>query len=48
MQVGKRERIMVVRTGAQFLKGLQDDREVWLDGERVEDKGSIDGDYWGK
>ena len=28
---------MAVRTGAQFLKGLQDDREVWLDGERVED-----------
>ena len=28
---------MAVRTGAQFLKGLQDDREVWLEGERVED-----------
>ena len=28
---------MAVRTGAQFLKGLQDNREVWLEGERVED-----------
>ena len=26
---------MAVRTGAQFLKGLQDGREVWLEGERV-------------
>ena len=37
VQAGKREWIMAVRTGAQFLKGLQDDREVWLEGERVED-----------
>ncbi|NOX49571.1 MAG: 4-hydroxyphenylacetate 3-hydroxylase [Gammaproteobacteria bacterium] len=26
---------MPARTGAQFLKGLQGDREVWLDGEQV-------------
>ena len=28
---------MVVRTGAQFLEGLRDGREIWLEGERVED-----------
>lgn len=28
---------MAVRTGEQFLAGLRDDREVWLDGERVAD-----------
>ena len=28
---------MAVRTGEQFLAGLRDDREVWLEGERVED-----------
>jgi 4-hydroxyphenylacetate 3-monooxygenase len=28
---------MVVRNGEQFLKGLQDGREVWLEGERVAD-----------
>lgn len=28
---------MAVRSGAEFLKGLQDDREIWLEGERVED-----------
>ena len=28
---------MAVRSGSEFLKGLQDDREVWLEGERVED-----------
>jgi 4-hydroxyphenylacetate 3-monooxygenase oxygenase component len=27
---------MAARTGAQFLEGLQNDREVWLEGERVE------------
>ena len=26
-----------IRTGAQYLKGLQDGREIWLQGERVED-----------
>ena len=28
---------MGVRTGEQFLEGLRDDREVWLEGERVRD-----------
>ncbi|HLH25250.1 MAG TPA: 4-hydroxyphenylacetate 3-monooxygenase, oxygenase component [Chloroflexota bacterium] len=28
---------MGVRTGAEFLAGLRDEREVWLDGERVAD-----------
>ena len=28
---------MAVRTGAQFLEGLRDGREVWLEGERVMD-----------
>ena len=28
---------MAIRTGEQFLAGLRDDREVWLEGERVED-----------
>jgi anthranilate 3-monooxygenase (FAD)/4-hydroxyphenylacetate 3-monooxygenase len=28
---------MSIRTGAQFLAGLRDDREVWYDGERVGD-----------
>lgn len=28
---------MVARTGEQYLKGLRDEREVWLDGERVAD-----------
>ena len=28
---------MAVRTGEQFLAGLRDDREVWLEGERVAD-----------
>jgi len=28
---------MAVRTGAQYLEGLRDDREIWLDGERVKD-----------
>jgi 4-hydroxyphenylacetate 3-monooxygenase len=28
---------MTVRTGKQFLEGLHDDREIWLEGERVED-----------
>ena len=28
---------MAVRTGAQFLEGLRDGREIWLEGERVED-----------
>lgn len=28
---------MVVRTGEQYLESLRDGREVWLDGERVED-----------
>ncbi len=28
---------MVVRTGEQFLEGLRDGREVWLEGERVAD-----------
>ena len=28
---------MPVRTGAQYLAGLADDREVWIDGERVRD-----------
>ena len=28
---------MAVRTGEQFLQGLRDGREVWLEGERVED-----------
>ena len=27
---------MAVRTGAQFLEGLRDGREIWLEGERVE------------
>ena len=28
---------MSVRSGEEFLAGLRDDREVWLEGERVED-----------
>ena len=28
---------MAIRSGAQFLEGLRDGREVWLEGERVED-----------
>ena len=28
---------MAVRNGKQFLEGLRDGREVWLEGERVED-----------
>ena len=28
---------MALRTGAQFLKGLRDGREIWLEGERVAD-----------
>ena len=28
---------MAVRTGEQFLEGLRDGREIWLEGERVED-----------
>ncbi len=28
---------MPMRTGAQFLHGLKDDREIWLEGERVAD-----------
>lgn len=31
---------MPARTGAQFLAGLKDDREVWVDGERVRDVAS--------
>jgi 4-hydroxyphenylacetate 3-monooxygenase len=31
---------MPARTGAEFLKGLRDDREVWVDGERVCDVAS--------
>ena len=31
---------MAVRTGEQFLAGLRDDREVWLEGERVADVAS--------
>ncbi len=32
---------MPARTGAQFLAGLKDDREVWVDGERVRDVAKI-------
>ncbi len=28
---------MGIRTGAQYLDGIRDDREVWCDGERVKD-----------
>ncbi len=28
---------MPIRTGRQFLEGLKDDREIWVDGERVKD-----------
>jgi 4-hydroxyphenylacetate 3-monooxygenase oxygenase component len=28
---------MGARTGAEFLRGLRDDREIWVDGERVRD-----------
>ena len=28
---------MPARTGAQFLRGLRDNREVWLGGQRVTD-----------
>lgn len=28
---------MGIRTGKQFLEGLRDDREIWIDGERVKD-----------
>ena len=28
---------MGIRTGAQFLAGLRDGREIWLEGERVVD-----------
>ena len=31
---------MPARTGAQFLAGLKDDRELWVDGERVRDAAS--------
>ena len=34
-RVGRRA--IAVRTGEQFLAGLQDNREVWLEGERVPD-----------
>ena len=26
-----------IRTGKQYLEGLQDDREIWTKGERVKD-----------
>ena len=26
-----------IRTGAQYLAGLRDDRDVWINGERVDD-----------
>ena len=28
---------MAIRTGKEFLEGLRDDRQIWLDGKRVED-----------
>ncbi len=28
---------MGIRTGKQFLEGLKDDRQIWVDGERVKD-----------
>ena len=28
---------MGIRTGAQYLDGIRDDREIWCDGERVKD-----------
>ena len=28
---------MAIRTGKQFLEGIRDGREIWLEGERVED-----------
>ena len=28
---------MTIRTGAQFIAGLKDTREVWYDGRRVDD-----------
>ncbi len=28
---------MGLRTGAQYLAGLKDDREIWYDGKRIED-----------
>ena len=28
---------MPARTGTQFLDGLHDDRDIWLDGERLKD-----------
>src|SRR4051812_5076406 len=28
---------MAIRTGKQFLEALRDDRQVWIDGERVKD-----------
>jgi aromatic ring hydroxylase len=31
---------MPARTGEQFLRGLRDDREIWVDGERVRDVAS--------
>ena len=31
------EGVMAVRSGREFLEGLRDGREVWLEGERVED-----------
>ena len=31
---------MPARTGEQFLRGLKDDREVWLGGERITDAAS--------
>jgi 4-hydroxyphenylacetate 3-monooxygenase oxygenase component len=31
---------MPARTGSQFLAGLKDDREIWVDGERVHDAAS--------
>jgi len=27
----------MIRTGAQYLEGIRDGREVWIDGERVRD-----------
>jgi aromatic ring hydroxylase len=28
---------MAIRTGKQFLEALRDDRQIWIDGERVKD-----------
>jgi 4-hydroxyphenylacetate 3-monooxygenase oxygenase component len=35
-KIGNWEKSMAARTGEQFLRGLQNDREVWLQGHRVE------------